>query len=81
MELRGASNKQLVSHTDRTVRALTTNYLITGVLLEWRLGVVVSVIGRINIGPGYFMMGDRVTGKPSLTNHLGQLSLASLRGR
>jgi len=26
-------------------------------------------------------MGDRVTGKPSLTNHLGQLSLASLRGR
>ena len=26
------------------------------------------------------MMGDQVTGKPSLTNHLGQLSLASLRG-
>ena len=48
MELRGASNKQLVSHTDRTVRALTTNYLITGVLLEWRLGVVVIVVGRIN---------------------------------
>ena len=54
-------------------------------LLGWRLGVVVSVVGRINEVNQHWarlvMMGDRVTSKPSLTNHLGQLSLASLRGR
>ena len=51
----------------------------------WRLGVVVSVVGRINEVNQHrarlVMMGDRYAGKSSLTNHLGQLSLASLRGR
>ena len=46
---------------------------------------MVSVVGRINGVNQHrarlVVMGDRFTGKPSLTNHLGQLSLASLRGR
>ena len=51
----------------------------------WRLGVVVSVVGRINEVNQHRARlvhdGDHYVGKPSLTNHLGQLSLASLRGR
>ena len=53
--------------------------------LGWQLGVVVSVVGRINEVNQHRARlvhdGDRHTRKPSLTNHLGQLSLASLRDR
>ena len=58
-------------------------YLLT---YGWRLDVVVSVVGRINEVNqhrarlvSWWVTG--CTGKPSLTNNLGQLSFASLLGR
>jgi len=54
----------------------------------WRRGVVVSGVPRMNevlrtSGPVSTWMGDLRVGIPSryVTSHLGQLSLASLRGR
>ena len=63
--------------------------IIVIIILSWQRGVVVNALVAINesystLGPVSAGMSEYLrSGKPSLyvTNHLGQLSLPSLRGR
>jgi len=59
------------NHTPTTLGGVTT----------WRRGAVVSGIRRMNVGPGYYLDGLPSSGGYTISSQLGQLSLASLRGR